>query len=90
MRKCCPLCMDSTPVNKSNSQVAHLKMKLQNLPQGSKSCYEYLQIARYIWADQLAAVGKPLEDIEDLISSIISGLNPSLNTLITSFSFFYS
>ena len=38
------------------------------------------------WADQLAAVGKPIDD-DDLISFIISGLNPSYNTFITTFNF---
>jgi hypothetical protein len=38
-----------------------------------------------MWSDQLAAVGKPLDD-EDIINFIIGGLNPSFNTFVTSFS----
>jgi hypothetical protein len=38
------------------------------------------------WADQLAAAGKPMEE-EDLISFIISGLNPAFNLFVTAFSF---
>ena len=34
------------------------------------------------WADQLAAIGKPTDD-EDLISFIISGLNPTFNSFVT-------
>lgn len=36
--------------------------------------------------DQVAAVGNSIED-EDLISFIVSSLNPSFNTFITSFQF---
>jgi hypothetical protein len=38
------------------------------------------------WADQLATVGKPIDD-DDLISFIISGLNPSFNAFISTFNF---
>jgi hypothetical protein len=69
----------------SRSRISHLKRQLQSIQQGSKSCNEYLQVAKK-YADQLAAVGKPLED-DDLISFIISGLNPTVNTFITAFSF---
>ncbi|KAF5447742.1 hypothetical protein F2P56_033269 [Juglans regia] len=70
--------------SQSRSRVSHLKRQLQCLSQGAKSCSEYLQSAKVL-ADQLVAVGKPTED-EDLISFIISGLNPSFNGFITSFS----
>ena len=36
------------------------------------------------WAEQLAATGKPVEE-GDLISFIISGLNPSFNVFVTTF-----
>jgi hypothetical protein len=70
--------------SESRSRVSHLKRKLQNLNQGSKSCFEYLKTAKN-WADQLAAIGKSTND-EDLLSYIISGLNPSYNSFITSYS----
>jgi hypothetical protein len=38
------------------------------------------------WADQLAAVGKTVDD-EDLISYVEGGLNPSYHPFITSLSF---
>jgi hypothetical protein len=68
----------------SSSRVSHLKRQLQSLHQGSKSCSEFLSSAKR-WADQLAAIGKPTDD-EDLINSIISGLNPTFNSFVTSIS----
>ncbi|KAF9672885.1 hypothetical protein SADUNF_Sadunf11G0091000 [Salix dunnii] len=53
--------------------------------QGNKSCTEYIQAAKG-WANQLAAVGKSIDD-DDLISYIISGLNTAYTPFITSFSF---
>lgn len=47
--------------------------------------YEYLRVAK-VWADQLAIVGHPIDD-EDLISFIISDLNPIYNSFITSYIF---
>jgi hypothetical protein len=38
------------------------------------------------WSDQLAVIGKPLDD-EDLMSFIVSDLNPKFNSFVTSFSF---
>jgi hypothetical protein len=35
------------------------------------------------WADQLSIIGKPTKD-EDLISFILSGLNPNYNSFVTS------
>jgi hypothetical protein len=63
--------------------VSHLKRQLQSLHQGSKSYAEYLKIAK-TWANQLAIIGKPTDD-EDLISFIISGLNPNFNSFVTSY-----
>uniref|UniRef100_A0A2N9EVL6 Integrase catalytic domain-containing protein n=1 Tax=Fagus sylvatica TaxID=28930 RepID=A0A2N9EVL6_FAGSY len=71
--------------SQSKSRIAHLKRQLQTLRQESRTCSEYLRLAKS-WADQLAAVGKPIDD-DDLISFIISGLNPSYNTFITTFNF---
>jgi len=53
--------------SQSRARIANFK-ESQNLRQGSKNCMEYLQSAKS-WADQLAAVGKPIED-DDLISYI--------------------
>uniref|UniRef100_A0A2N9EUM6 Uncharacterized protein n=1 Tax=Fagus sylvatica TaxID=28930 RepID=A0A2N9EUM6_FAGSY len=64
----------------SRSRVTHLKRQLQNLKQGSKSCLEYIQGAKHM-ADQLSAVGKPVDD-EDLISYIFA--DSGANTHITS------
>jgi hypothetical protein len=69
--------------SESRSRVSQLKSQLQSLNQGSKSCAEYLGTAKK-WADQLAAIGKPTED-EDLISFILSVLNPSYNSFVTSY-----
>ncbi len=51
--------------------------------QDACTCTEYLQMAKS-WAEQLAATGKPVEE-DDLISFIISGLNPSFNVFVTTF-----
>lgn len=69
----------------SRSCVAHNKQELQTHKQGSKTCLEYVQSAKNL-ADQLSAVVKPVDD-EDLISCIGSGLTPSYNSFVTSFSF---
>ncbi|KAB5518981.1 hypothetical protein DKX38_023300 [Salix brachista] len=69
----------------NRSRITHLKRQLQNLQQGNKSCTEYIQSAKG-WANQLAAVGKSIDD-DDLISYIISGLNTAYTPFITSFSF---
>ena len=60
--------------DQSRSRISHMKRQLQSLQQGSMTCAEYLNQAKS-WADQLAAVGKPVDD-DELISFIISGLNP--------------
>jgi hypothetical protein len=69
--------------SQSKSRITHLKRQLQTMRQDSRSCTDYLQLAKS-WADQLAVVGKPVDE-EDLISFIISGLNPSFNVFITTF-----
>jgi hypothetical protein len=71
--------------SQSKSRVSHLKRQLQSLQQGNKTCTEYLKMAKES-ADELAAVGKPVED-DDLISFVVSGLNPLFNTFVTVHSF---
>jgi len=71
--------------SQSRSRISHIKRQLQNLKQGSMTCSDFLRAAK-VWADQLAAVGRPIDD-EDLISYIISGLNPTFNSFITSYIF---
>ncbi|RVW41864.1 Retrovirus-related Pol polyprotein from transposon RE1 [Vitis vinifera] len=71
--------------SQSRTRVHHLKGKLQTLHQGSMKCTDFLEKAKLV-SDELVAVGKPLED-DDLMSYIVSGLNPSFNPFITSLSF---
>jgi len=71
--------------SQSTSRIAHIKRQLQSLSQGSKTCTEYLQFAKSL-ADQLAAVGKTIDD-DDLISYVIGGLNSSFNAFVTVVSF---
>ena len=66
--------------SQSKSRIAHLKRQLQTLRQESRSCSEYLQLAKS-WADQLAAANKPVDD-DDLISYIVSGLNPDRKSVV--------
>jgi hypothetical protein len=67
----------------SKSRISHLKRQLQCLQQGNKTCIEYLSQAKS-WADELSAVGKPVED-NDLISYVINGINPTYNSFVTAF-----
>lgn len=71
--------------SQSRSRISHIKRQLQNLKQGSMT-YSYFLRAAKVWADQLAAVGWPIND-EDLISYIISGLSPTFNSFMTSYIF---
>jgi hypothetical protein len=71
--------------NQSCPHISNIKQQLQNLRQGSKSCSDYLQVAKSL-ADQLSVMGKPLDD-EDLISSITNGLNPNFINFVTNFAF---
>ncbi|XP_042944667.1 uncharacterized protein LOC122278553 [Carya illinoinensis] len=71
--------------SQSKSCICHLECQLQNLQQGSLTCASYLSEAKFL-ADQLFAVGKPVDD-DDLISFIIGGLNPTFTQFITSYSF---
>jgi hypothetical protein len=72
-------------VSQSHSHVTHLKRQLQSLNQGTKTCSEYLQVAK-TWSDQLVAVKKPVDE-DDLISFVISGLNSTFQSFVTSYSF---
>jgi len=47
-------------------------------------CTECLNQAK-AWADELSAVGKPVND-DDLISLIINGINLTFNSFVTAFS----
>jgi DNA-directed RNA polymerase specialized sigma subunit len=71
--------------SQSTAHIAHIKRQQQSLSQGSKTCTEYLQFAKSL-ADQLAAVGKTIDD-DDLISYVIGGLNSSFNAFVTVVSF---
>jgi len=71
--------------SQSKSRISHLKQQLQSLQQGSPSCTEYLNQAKQ-WADQLSAARKPIDD-DDLISFVVSGLNPMFHTFVTIHSF---
>jgi hypothetical protein len=71
--------------SQSKSRISHLKRQLQSLQQGSRSCTEYLNQAKQ-WADQLSTAGKPIDD-DDLISFVVSGLNPMFHTFVTIHSF---
>lgn len=69
----------------SRSHISHLKRQLQTLLQGTKTCSDYLALAKN-WSDQLTAAGKPVDE-EDLISYVNGGLNPTYNPFITSLTF---
>jgi len=71
--------------SQSRTHISNIKQQLQNLRQGSKSCSDYLQFAKNM-ADQLAVIGKPLDD-EDLTSSITNGLNPNFIHFVTNLAF---
>jgi hypothetical protein len=71
--------------SKSKSRISNLKKQLQGLSQGSKSCSDFMQAAKHI-ADQLGAAGNPISD-EELISSVLNGLNPNFTHFITTYSF---
>jgi hypothetical protein len=71
--------------SKSKSRISNLKKQLQGISQGSKSYSNFLQAAKNI-ANQLGAAGNPISD-EELISSILNGLNPNFTHFITTYSF---
>jgi hypothetical protein len=72
----------------SQSYISHIKRQLQCLCQGSKICPKYITDAKS-WADQLAVISKPIDD-DGLINFIISGLNPTFNAFITTFTLLLS
>ena len=55
------------------------------MPQGPKSCSDYIQAVKNL-ADQLGAAGNPILE-EKIISSILNGLNSSFTHFITTYSF---
>jgi len=69
----------------SRTRITSLSRQLQTINQDSKTCTDYLLIAKSL-ADQLGAIGKGVDD-EDLISYVIGGLNPSYHTFVTTFSY---
>jgi hypothetical protein len=71
--------------SKSKSRISNLKKQLQSLTQGPKSCADYLQSAKHL-ADQLNATGNPIPK-EEIITSILHGLNSSFTHFITTYSF---
>jgi hypothetical protein len=68
--------------SKSKSRISNLKKQLQSL---TKSCADYLQSAKHL-ADQLNATGNPIPK-EEIITSILHGLNSSFTHFITTYSF---
>jgi hypothetical protein len=72
----------------SHSRISHLKAQAST-PYVKIRDPKIAQITCFVaksWADQLAAVGKTVDD-EDLISYVVGGLNPSYHSFITSLSF---
>ncbi|XP_031266817.1 uncharacterized protein LOC116125231 [Pistacia vera] len=67
----------------STSRISLIKRKLQSLQQGSMSCQSFFDEVKSL-ADELAAVGKPIDD-SDLILSILNGLNSSFHSFVTTF-----
>ena len=71
--------------SQSRSRISHLKRQLQTLTQSTKSCSDYLENAKNL-ADQLVAAGKPVDD-QDLIFFLLGGLQSSYTPFVTSFNF---
>ncbi|KAB5552909.1 hypothetical protein DKX38_010220 [Salix brachista] len=67
----------------STSRISLIKRKLQSLQQGSMQCQEFLDAVKAL-ADELSAVGKPVED-SDLILSVLKGLNSSFHSFVTTY-----
>ena len=67
----------------STSRISLIKRKLQSLQQGSMQCQEFLDAVKAL-ADELSAVGKPIED-SDLILSVLNGLNSSFHSFVTTY-----
>jgi hypothetical protein len=68
-------------------QVSHFppQATITRLVAGKQIMNWYLNLAKQ-WADQLSAVGKPIDD-DDLISFVVSGLNPLFHTFVIIHSF---
>jgi hypothetical protein len=69
----------------SRTRITNLIRQLQTITQGSKNYTDDLLTAKSL-VDQLAAIGKGVED-EELTSYVIGGLNPSYHTFVTTFSY---
>ncbi|KAB5521895.1 hypothetical protein DKX38_026214 [Salix brachista] len=67
----------------STSRISLIKRKLQSLQQGSMQCQQFLDAVKSL-ADELSAVGKPIDD-SDLILSVLNGLNSSFHSFITTY-----
>ncbi|KAF9672895.1 hypothetical protein SADUNF_Sadunf11G0092000 [Salix dunnii] len=67
----------------STSCISLIKRKLQSLQQGSMQCQEFLDAVKAL-ANELSAVGKPIED-SDLILSVLNGLNSSFHSFVTTY-----
>uniref|UniRef100_A0A6N2KCL1 Retrotransposon Copia-like N-terminal domain-containing protein n=1 Tax=Salix viminalis TaxID=40686 RepID=A0A6N2KCL1_SALVM len=67
----------------STSRISLLKRKLQSLQQGSMQCQQFLDAVKSL-ADELSAVGKPIDD-SDLILSVLNGLNSSFHSFVTTY-----
>jgi hypothetical protein len=66
------------------SHATQLRRQLQALRQGSKSCIEFIRIAKSL-SNQLAIFGNITTD-DDLISYIVGGLSPAYNAFVMTFS----
>ena len=71
--------------SRSKSRISSLKKQLQSLSQGPKSYADYLQSAKLL-VDQLNATENPKPE-EEIITSILYGLNSSFTHFITTYSF---
>ncbi|KAF9672596.1 hypothetical protein SADUNF_Sadunf11G0058600 [Salix dunnii] len=67
----------------STSRISLIKRKLQSLQQGSMQCQQFLDAVKSL-ADELSAVGKPIDD-SNLILSILNGLNSSFHSFVTTY-----
>ncbi|KAF9664573.1 hypothetical protein SADUNF_Sadunf16G0032600 [Salix dunnii] len=69
----------------SRSRVTFLKRQLQTISQGNRNCLSYIEEAK-LFSDQLSAAGK-LVYKQDLISYLLSGLQPQFMPFVTAFTF---
>lgn len=67
----------------SKSRISLIKWQLQTIKQGDKSCRDFVAKAKLL-ADQLSAVGKPVDD-DELITYIATGLQNQFHHFVTSY-----